>query len=85
MFPCLPDLPPGKRYEVDPGVVVPLRKQQGFLHLLSHLLTTLGLKLEPFLDTLLPLLLHILSSSVQLLDYRQLVIVMKGGCALIRG
>eukprot|EP00731_Ephydatia_muelleri_P001007 Em0001g1007a len=72
-FQSLLDLPPGKRYEVDPGVVVPLRKQQGFLHLLSHLLTTLGLKLEPFLDTLLPLLLHILSSSVQLLDYRQLI------------
>ena len=66
----LPALPPGTNYMADPGDVVPLHKQLGFLHLLSHLLTTLGMKLEPFL---LGVLLHILTSSVQLLDQRHLV------------
>lgn len=58
---------------VDPGHVISLKKQQGFLNLLGQLFSMLGSKVVPHLPVLFSLLLKLAYSCNQLLRERELV------------
>ena len=56
----------------EPGRVVPLKKQQGFLNMVGLMVENLGPKLLPHLPTILRIVTHLGMASGRLLDQRQL-------------
>ncbi len=63
---------------MEPGHVISLKKQQGFVNLLGQLFTMLGSKVVPHLPLLFSLLLRLADSCNRLLLERHLVGVVAG-------
>ena len=61
--------------EVDASAVIPLKKQQGFLNMLGHMMSILGSKLEPQLSVLFPISVKLGSFCAELLRQRDQVLL----------
>ncbi len=67
----LTDLPESStECAVNPGHVIPLKKQQGFLNLLGQMFSTVGQKMKPYLNVIFPILLNLGVSCTTLLSQR---------------
>ena len=64
-----PDSSEEQRPKVDIGRVIPLRKQLGFLRMLSMILAVLGPRVRPHLPTFLSLLLALVHHHQTILDH----------------
>ena len=58
---------------VDSSRAIPLKKQQGFVNMFGQMVVVMGVKISPYLDTLLSVLLRLAAMGADLLEQRSSV------------